>query len=1128
MNTYNSLAAALAMVAAGAPLVSQAQDPMEAYKNVSKLRQAGNNAEALKLTDQILNVYANPKSRVAKQFAHLTPFFYFQKGEILVAMGELDKAYETFHELNTKELFKDNALLERSKELAAYKAEGYAPFLSLALFQMGYIRYQQAVGRDGKEGDPSKFDDAISLLEEYLKNYDKRKVTKMEQSQKLDGKVCFLLMQAYLLKPQPDFAKAGAYVEKGRKAKATLPDDMVINGLKTVLAIALENPDYVEWGEKMISSNPGSYHLNAVRMAPHSAVMCNYGLKAAKIWEDALRAGNMKQVIDAARTTYSLFGLAHDTNETVYALESQLKLIGGAGRPLPDKNIGVTYDPAKSKKLSESYSAFVSNNTEPEAYALLTLANSANQMGSSRLAKAGYKVLLDRYPGMKQPKKTDSGTEYTELRDINYLQYAQLSRATGDEETAVKYEQMIDPSKVGDGNLNAVVLNKMARLVKEKKWAEVVPVTDEVMQVLSAEKGSANYVTANFSKLAALYMLHRYDEVVKVGDALISSGMLQGGKLKDKQAREYETQSFFFVVDAAKELASTDATMMDKAVATADEFIKRFPSLNLADNPVAPNVYFDAINVLLKRRGHGKPEADQQDLDKAFAFCEVIIKNWPENDLYPTALLLGANIIMNGEDDSKKPEGIDMLELCYNAALKQAEGKGKSVASNALYWLASYAPEYPREGEDDAAVRARVAKYFDTFWKDADYEGNSFALQMASLQLMRALDAKDAGSYDKAIKNAQAIIGREATYAFNNNSHDPELEKAINTYVDCYVNGEKQLYKKDLSLEEKTAHLRNFPGILKDDKYTNAILHMALLTSMNEAMIAAKRAGNNDLAAKLERDISQSFRQMRDSFKPTDLTNFICVQVGNYEVDYARRLQGNDRKQEAEMAIAYFNQVLERGRDMVREATLGKAHALSLSEDAAHRKEAYELYSKMASATDPAIVGPALMGLTDLNLSTKNYKAAVESASKFMNVRGGGTQRDRLTMMMKLAEAYCESGEVQKGLQTYMNLYVQNRGNISFSAPACKAMMEQYWKRNNPATGDRLKGNFKPSDRWLAWNTGQSYVTQIRKAGIDAKMTPGERDLFNEVTILLDQYSKDRAVQEEDRANATYRSQIGK
>ena len=209
-------------------------------------------------------------------------------------------------------------------------------------------------------------------------------------------------------------------------------------------------------------------------------------------------------------------------------------------------------------------------------------------------------------------------------------------------------------------------------------------------------------------------------------------------------------------------------------------------------------------------------------------------------------------------------------------------------------------------------MAARVKGYFDTYWKDVDSEGDAYALQMASLQLSRSLDSKDVAAYEAALANAQKVIAREATFDFKNNVHNPELERTINSYVDSYVNGEKAFHDKVLTLEEKTQHLTNFPGIDPQDKYSNAILRMALLNSMNEALVSAKRGGKTEEVTALERDIARSFRQMRDAFKPQDLTNFICVQVGKFEVDYARRFRSGspERKQEVEVALSYLPRCL--------------------------------------------------------------------------------------------------------------------------------------------------------------------------------------------------------------------------
>lgn len=1134
MNIHTSFVSVLALTALATPAVCQAQDPAVEYKNISALRDAKKYKEALDLTEKLLSVFGNPKSRVSKQFKYYVPFFVWQKAETLAAMGETEKAIEVYKDLNTNPDYREAGMIESSKTVPGWEADGYAPLLSLALFKMGHLRYQQAegtkaaAGKPAVPGDPKKYDECITLLEQYLTSLQSGKVTEMEKSKNLDGVLCFMLMQANLLKEKPDFKKVGEYLERGSHAKSALPITMVMDGLNKLMELVLKQTEYIGWGEKVVAAAPESFYMDADRLASYGGVILNYAIYTMRVADQALRDGNMDQARAALRTANTLFGLVPDVSETKQALDEVVKMLGSLERSLPDKYAGRTYEGPPSKQLSEAYAKMQEERTELEAYTILSLANTAGQLGSSRMAKAGYKVLLDRYPELRQKQKDG----FKDLKDTNYLQYAQFARATGDEETATKYEGMVNTEKVDAGGRNAVVLNKMARLMREKAYEEVVPVTDEAMRLLSGEKESQNYVMANFCKIAALFYLKRWEELVQVGEQFLADGLHQPkeGQLTEEQARANGSQTMYFLLEAYRELANKDIKMLDKALGMAENFMKTYPSLDEKENSMAPNIYFSAMNALLRRNGYGKEDAAAADKKKALEYSNVIAKNWPANDLYPTARLVAGNILINGEEDAQKLEAITALEQAAESALKQPGDAGKAVASNALFWLASYAPDFPREGEKEEDVQKRVKGYFDAFWEKADGEGNAFALQMAALELMRAVNAKDVAAYETTLKRAREVIAREAGYGFRNNQQNPELEPAINSYVASYVDGEKSLHQKELTLEEKIEHLTNFPGVAKEDKYTNAILHMALLSSMNESLAAARRAGDEEKEKKLGDDIARSFRQMRDTFRPDDLTNFICVQVGRFEVDYAARLPlGHEvRNREVEQALAYFNKVLERGKDYVKEATLGKANALALSDDAAQQKEAYSLYSKLATSTDPAVAADALVGLTNLNMSTGNYKAAVESADRFMNIRGGSSPRARMDMQLKLGEAYCASGDVLKGLQTYMNLYVQNRGNITYSAPAVKAMMQQLWKRNNPSTGDRMKGDFKASDRWSAWNTGQNYVNQLRRAGIDKKMTPGERDLFNEVVLLADEYGKDPAVQREEKAKNDFQSQLTK
>ncbi len=1113
----------LALAVFGTPLVSQAQDPAAEFKVVRQLLAEKKAADALKRIDQVLAVYGNPNSRVGKQFAYFAPFFLWQKGGVLCDMGDFDGACAAYKELASNPMYKERVMIDKSKQLPGWNDEGYAPLLTMAVFQEGMTRYQQASGVDGKGGKQEAYEQCIPLLEEYLKLYRAGKVSQREKKMKLDGRVGVLLLQAYLLKPQPDFDKASSYMGRVGDAKSSLPDDIVMPALNTVMRVASDNPQYIQWVSKMIDASPGSFHVAPHRLAPYIGNLFNFGLRSVRLTEDSLKAGNMDQALAGLRTANAIFGIMPDTVEARDSLHSVVELVGSSGRPVEDKNMGITYAGQRSAGYEKRLNELIEGKTELEAYTMLSLANVAMRMGSNRLAKAGIKLVLERYPHLRQ-----QGGEKKEMRDLNYLQYSQLCRATGDEATALKYEDKIDPGNVGDGNKNVVAINKMIRFTKEKQWEQVIPAADEVLSGLDKETDALNYVGACFSKIAANYYLARMEEVVKEGTALLKSGVLtpKAGGLTQEQVLNYEPQTMYFVMDAYKELGAKDPENYDKAMDIADAFMQKYPSIDLQENSMAPNVYFDAITVLLKRRGHGNENADKADLKKALRYCDVIAKNWKEHEVYPTSRLLAGSILINGDDDSVKPQGIDALEECVAAALKQENGKGKSVASNALFWLASFAPEYPREGEDAAALAARVKGYFDTYWKNVDSEGDAYALQMASLQLSRSLETKDPAVYEAALAKDREVIVREAAFNFKNDQHNPELERTINSYVESYVNGEKELHGKELTLEEKRQHLTNFPGIDPKDKYTNAILRMALLNSMREALTSAKRAGKGSTKA-LEKEIDDELRNMRNDFKPEDITNFICVQIGNFGLDKAR-ISTDSRQEFVQSALAYFKQVRDRGTDYQNEAALGMAQALSLSQDAADRQKARELYSPLTSAQDPAVAGPALIGLTDLNMNEQKYQEAVESAGKFMNIRGGSTPRERLEMMLKLAEAYCASGKVQEGIQTYVNLYSQNRGNISFSAPAVEGIMTQLWKRNTPASGDRLKNTFKQSDHWRAWNTGRDYVTQIRRSGIEQKMSPDERDAFNRVVSLVGEYEKDAGVQREEKEKNDFQSKLSK
>lgn len=1121
MIKYSTAAAVMAMAALSAPMVCQAQDPATAAKQVQALVGQGKVADAIALCDKMIKTYSNTKSRLAAQFAHYEPYFHWQKGNILFAAKQYADAYTAFEILYKEPRFKEKKLRDRAlAEPNMNNGNGFEPFLTASLFYMAYSRFQEAVGDPAAkiQGNPAKFAECIPVMEEYLQLYQSGKVSKMEKAQKMDGKLCFMLLQAYLLKPEPDFKKAGEYLEKSRTAKATLPDDMAMSGLSTIIKVAIENPQNIGWVYKVVRSNPQSFNLGPIRMARYGSQFFNPALQGAKIVGAALKKGDMDQANEAAKTTYALLGLVPEVEETRRSLHGMYTTLKSYKAAMPDPAAGATYRASDCAALFKNYDKLGKSKTQIEAYAMVTAANLAQQYGSMRLAKAGYQILLDRYPGLSQ--KTEEGMK--SMKDKNIFQLAQLCRATNDEQVAIALEGKVDMKSMGEGGQTAILVNKMARFTKANQWAEATEVAAEVVKATESDKSSPNYAAARFVQVAAAWKLGKWADVITLGEAVLSDDVfgvaLQGGKFKEATAVANETQCRYFIIDAHSRLIREDSAHLDKILAAVEAYIAKFPN----ENSLQPNVYFQGINALLARQGGGDPAAMAKDMDAALAYCNTFSEKWSDHTLAPHVLMLSGNILINSEDESRKPQGIIALQNAVEAGFKQDGGKGKSVAANALYMLASYGSEIQLEGEDNAAMEARAKGYVQRFWAEADFEGCEYSLSMVNFLMKNALEG-DKAAFDAAVAKAQEVIAREANYALANNKVNSDMEAAINGYASTYAEGYLKFNGAELTVDQQRDHFSNFPGIAKEDKYTNAILRMAMLSSMSQAQAKLAKT-DKDAAARMGEDIAKEFRRMTSEFKPADLTNFICVQVGNYEVSYAQRLKDQAlRNEEANTALSYFEQAISRGGEYLDEARIGKASALGLTDDKAKQAESAQLFEQLASSPKQEIAGPALFGITKLHMATGNYEAAVASASRFIEA---GIRTGKKDMQMLYGEALGKCGRLDDALVAYTNLY-QDMGNVAYSAPACKALMELLWQRNNPSTGDRLQGNFKPSDRWRAWNTGQVYVKRIRESKLEAKMTPDDRDKWNEVVTLLGQYAADGDVQREDKEGKQFQSQIG-
>ena len=1092
-----------------------AQDPMQAYKQIQQMADAGQFQQAEALSTKMLTAIGDKNNRAMGQFAYLWPFFAWQQAEIQSKAGNHDKAVELYKNISERSDLRSPAMMSRAKNHPGASLD-YQPFLTASLFKAGYERFQQATGTAEKPGDPKYFAEAITYLDRYLKLLQANKVTPTERSQRLDGQVCFLLFQCNVLKPEPEFTKATEYMELSRKARGGVPDDMAIQGLSAMAQVGLKTPSYIEWVGKLVNSSPESYKLGPVRSARYAEPFMNYALQLSKEVEKALVAGDTKTAAAAAYSSLTLFGLVPDSREVITAHQAMIKAIGKSSRPsIPDQGTGATYVVKTLKPVMDSFVKLSNDNMSLDGLSIMGSTDVMMKMGSNRLAKAGFQLLNDRYPRLST---RDAEGNLATLRNGNLQALAQLCEMTGDSVTANRYfDQLAKASGGGKGGDNAqfaVLGNKLKREADSGNWAEVIPVAEELIKVMGEGKNKEElYQSAEFSRLAAFYMLQRYDELLKDGEALVASGRLTG-----KVGTAYDAQLLYFMADAANRLGAQDPAMLDKSLAIVKTFQEKHPSTNLEENSMAPNIAYLSMTTLMRRASLGNEQAAKTDNAAAVAVSDEFAANWPAHALYAPTRLLAGNILIVDEDAAKQQEGVKALTECVEASVKPAEGLQKDLhsASNALWLLTSYGREVALPGEDAAATTARIKSYIDRFWSEIDAPGDGYCLEMLAETVRFNAKNGDDTAFAQAVEQAKKTISRESVESVKTGEPRNEIAAAVNTLADTYFT-QMQKAGKELTLEQKCAFFTEFPGIDPADKNTGSTLRMGMIDTLGEAA-AAYGPEDAEKRNEINNRITQDLREMVRLYSPAEIGDYSCVRLGDYLVDYVGTFEVGSREEERTRALAYFEKALANAQgEYTEQALVGKANALALAADNAVRTQAIDIYKGLAGSGDPAVQADALKGLTKLYMATGQASEAVKTAQQYIKLRGT-RQAQRLDMLMLLGQAYAESGDTDNAVLTYMNLCNQNRGQVSHSAPGTLALMELMWKRNNAQKGEYGKAGFRHSDRWTAWSLGQDYVNYFTKANAESQMTPADRDKFRAVRTLVGQYGADSAVQREDRA----------
>lgn len=1077
MTTHSlaTAAAILAFAASAAPMVCQAQAPGTFQQQAFAALKANNYPEALKIIDQCISKYGSPTSRVGKQFSSQLGWFYYQKGICLMqikgkdGVPDYNAALEAFKTCHTDPRFANIDL---------------NPFRNFSLFQMGQCEFQM-----GKQ-DPSHYQKAIDYFNQYLDIYNKKRgLSQAELRAKPEAQIYVLIAQSNILKPTPDFKAAETALNKARSQRTKLPDELLMNTAKSFVSVAISpEVNSPELAYRTIASSPENFNLGSVRSAAYAGDFLNFGFKAYNLGREAIAAGDMAKGEAYCKLAMTLLGLVPETNVAREDLQALVKAIGPINANIPDSV--TTYNGPKLRRLLQQFNTIAKDHINLEANAMMATANVMLNFGSKRGGKAAYQILEDRYANMQRRTGEDT---FEPLREDNLYQLAMCTRATGDianaEKLENKHRNLFPDSKYFKG----LLINELARLMKEQRYEEAIDVAHSIMDANQEEPLGESYTTASFSEVASLFKLQKYADLLP----------LSAKFLKDHPDNpKYSSQVLFFQLIAQKELGQTEACMK-----SAEEFMEKFPDVNLETNPYLPFAYYSQIDNYVHRSAEG-------DADKALVLIDKFAADFPKHELFPTTQLIKANILLNKDDvEDNQIKALAAYKLAYETA--KDDPKTRVAAANALFCLASYTAEIEVPGKDEKARMDEANGYIKEFWEKSDYEGNPFSLQVAALELDRSMG--DEAAFTRTSKHLQEIITREAKFALGQDKINPDLEGAVNSYTENYIDGMKK-FGKELTLDQIRDRFYNFPGIDPKDNYTRAILRMAVINQMSQALNATPKDATAE-RGRISDNIEKVFREMVNTFAPKDLTEFINVQVGNYLVDFVSRFDNPASKNKERLeAITYFDEVLNRNKKYVNEAIYGKARALGLSDNPADMDAGIALMQPLTKNADAAVAQNAMVTLTRLYMKKQDYANAIATASAYIDNRRN--TKDRLPMLMLLGEAFAASGDIQNGILTYMNLYNQNIGRIQYSAPACEAIMKLMWQRNKPKTATDA------SDRWKAWNQGRIYINSTEPN--ESKFTPEDRDVWRPVRQLTEQYGSDPAVMAEEKERRHIRAQIQK
>jgi len=465
----------------------------------------------------------------------------------------------------------------------------------------------------------------------------------------------------------------------------------------------------------------------------------------------------------------------------------------------------------------------------------------------------------------------------------------------------------------------------------------------------------------------------------------------------------------------------------DEATTELSAFLKAYPKGK--DSKYYETVqYHQAANLVKLNRW-----------EKAAEKLDLFLKEYPESDSKASAYLDRATCYYAGEKDYDRAlETVGSLKKEFPATVVMGEAlllegdlrqyKGQAGEATKVYLAAK---EWASQNAGGAGVKARALIQLITIAadekhaKDAvgyyqEYSSEFAGSQGEGIAVVAAFPALVAeGKADLGFKRLEEMI-----IILGSDPDSPDLERMINTYA--------KHYSEQKGPAELVERLRNFPGVSSTNKPLVAWLTIAQIDVL-------EASANRDKFKNRKAQLQVLYNELQ-SMPRKQLSNYIVWKVGQNLVE----------KEDPAQARPWFETVLASSQPEFKDrATLGMAIVVAGSKDKETKRSAIGMFQRVLKEfKSPDLKKDATLGIGRVYYNLGEYQNAIDKAFKPYKDNKKWTS-DRREIIFKLGRCYEETGQVERALINYLNVVVNYKGYLEYSAESWYRAAQIQYNKND-------------------------------------------------------------------------------